>query len=66
MVTLLLQIVWLIVMIYMTAKMIKGIIKQKGTYFLSNYWNVLRFIGLTFAVLAAVTFVVSDICSETY
>ena len=57
-VTLMLQFVWLIVMIYMTVKMIRGIIKQKRAYFLSNYWNILRLIGVTFAVLAAVTFVV--------
>ena len=57
-VTLMLQIIWLILMIYMTVKMIRGIIKQKRAYFSSNYWNILRLTGLTFAVLAAVTFVV--------
>ena len=61
MVTLMLQFVWLIVVTYMTVKMIRGIIKQKRAYFSSNYWNTLRLIGLTFAVLAAVTFVVKVI-----
>ena len=58
MVTLMLQVAWLIVMIYMTVRMVRGIIKQRSSYFTSNYWNILRLIGLTFAVLAAVTFVV--------
>ena len=61
MVTLMLQFVWLIVVTYMTVKMIRGIIKQKRAYFSSNYWNILRLIGLTFAILAAVTFVVKVI-----
>ena len=61
MVTLLLQFVWLIVMIYMTVKMVRGIVKQGKAYFTSNYWNIWRFIGLTFAVLAAVTFIVKVI-----
>ena len=61
MMVILLQVVWLIVMIYMTVKMIGGIIKQRRIYFTSNYWNILRLIGLTFAVLAAVTFVVKVI-----
>ena len=61
MVTLMLQIIWLILMIYMTVKMISGIIKKKRAYFSSNYWNILRLIGLTFAVLAAVTFFVKVI-----
>ena len=61
MMVILLQIVWLIVMIHMTVKMIRGIMKQEMAYFTSNYWNILRFIGLTFAVMAAVTFVVKVI-----
>ena len=43
------------------SEMIRGIIKQKRAYFSSNYWNILRLIGLTFAALAAVTFVVKVI-----
>ena len=61
MVTLMLQVVWLVVMIYMTVKMIREIINQRRAYFTSNYWNILRLIGLTFAVMAAVTFVVKVI-----
>ena len=61
MVTLLLQFAWLIVMIYMTVKMVKGIVKQRKAYFTSNYWNMWRCIGLMFAVLAAVTFIVKVI-----
>ena len=60
-VTLMLQLVWLFVLIYMTVKMMRGIIKQKREYFTSNYWNILRLFGLMSAILASVTFVVKVI-----
>ena len=60
-VTLIMQLVWLIVMIYMTVKMIRGIIKQKKSYFTSNYWSILRLFGLAFAFLAAITSVIKII-----
>ena len=60
-VTLILQFVWLVIMTFMTVKMIRGIIKQKKTYFSSNYWNIWRFIGLTLAVSTAIAFLVKVI-----
>ena len=57
-VTLMLQFVWLIVMTFMTVKMIRAIIKQKKTYFSSNYWNIWRFLGLTFSVSTTISFLV--------
>ena len=61
MVTLMMQFLWLLVLIYMTVKMIKGIIQLRTKYFTSNYWNILRCIGIICAVMAAITFVIKVI-----
>ena len=65
-VILMMQLVWLVVMFYMTVKMIKGILKQKKSYFTSNYWSILRLFGLAFAVLAAITSLVKIILAMEF
>ena len=65
-VILLMQLVWLVVIIYVTVKMIRGILKQKKAYFTSNYWSILRLSGLVFAVLTAITSLVKIILAMKF
>ena len=58
MITLMLQFLWIIIVTYMTVKMVKGLIKERRAYFATNPWNTMRFIGILMSVVAAVTFVI--------
>ncbi len=58
MITLMLQFLWIIIVTYMTVKMVKGLIKERRAYFATNPWNTMRFIGILMSVIAAVTFVI--------
>ena len=63
-ITLAMQVVWILILIIMISRMIKGISALGKKYFISSYWNILRLCVLMSSIAAAITFVAKVIVTS--
>ena len=57
-ITALMQLAWVVMVLVILVRVVRGVVRQGRQYFTATYWNVLRAAGVLASLVTMVTFVV--------